>query len=172
MSAMVLLGSGMAKTWNIAVKDEAALAQLAAQLARHVPDTTTILLSGTLGAGKTSFARSFIRALCGDSVEVVSPTFLLVQEYETQGGEMLYHYDCYRIERESELREIGMDELLGAARVLVEWPSQIPSMRWPDDRLELTIEIPAGVPESRRVVAVAHGSVIGKIRETLAHWEG
>lgn len=157
----------MNETWSMTVKNEAALGQLAGELARAVPVGTTLLLSGTLGAGKTSFARAFIWALCGEAVEVVSPTFLLVQEYPSPQG-MIYHYDFYRLEDASDVRELGLDEVIGTATCLIEWPSQV-AFDWPRDRLELSLELQEGDPSVRVVVAAAHGSVLGKVKQCFLH---
>ena len=104
----------------------------AAALARQLPPGTVIALHGTLGAGKTVFARGFARAL-GISEPVSSPTFTLVQEYPFPGG-VLYHLDLYRIDNSANALAFGVDEYLYDPRAytLVEWPERIMDILPPD----------------------------------------
>lgn len=76
---------------------------------------------GEMGAGKTTFIATISKRL--GVKETSSPTFALVNEYETSSGELIYHFDLYRIKRKSELLEFGFQEyLLGAKYVFIEWP--------------------------------------------------
>lgn len=77
-----------------------------------------VLLSGELGAGKTTFVRGIARG-CGSAAPVASPTFQLVRIYP--GRLQLAHVDLYRLEKGDELRDLGLDELLDAGAVVVEW---------------------------------------------------
>lgn len=95
-----------------------------------------IALFGTLGAGKTTLARGVLRGL-GFAGDVASPTFPIVQAYETEPP--LWHVDLYRIEHEGELDELGLDEALLDSALLVEWPERLPRL-WPD-MLRLTLDI-------------------------------
>ncbi len=89
------------------------------------PPHATILLKGDLAAGKTVFARAFIRALMQDpSYVVASPTFQLVQIHETMSGPV-YHYDLYRIDDADELLELDLDAGAAARATLIEWPERL-----------------------------------------------
>src|SRR5471030_3213873 len=105
---------------SIALADETATAALAAALARRARPGDVITLGGPLGAGKTRFARGFITAL-GVADEVPSPTFTLVQTYETASG-MVWHFDLYWLTGPDEVRELGLEEALIDGIVLIEWP--------------------------------------------------
>ena len=101
---------------------ETATERLGAALARGLRPGDAVLLSGELGAGKTTLARFILRAL-GVTDHVPSPTFTLVQSYETPGL-TLHHFDLYRIEEASEMAELGLDDALNDGAALVEWPER------------------------------------------------
>jgi tRNA threonylcarbamoyladenosine biosynthesis protein TsaE len=101
-----------------------------------------IALSGGLGSGKTEFARAFIRARAGRSIEAPSPTFTLVQIYELSDLD-IWHVDLYRIEHEDEIVELGLEEALTGAISLIEWPERLGRML-PRSRLDIAVEIGAG----------------------------
>ena len=95
---------------TLALPDEAATAALAARAARLARPGDAILLDGPLGAGKSAFARAFLRAASGDpALEVPSPTFTLVQSYDLPGG-AAHHMDLYRLDGPAGLPELGWDE--------------------------------------------------------------
>lgn len=85
----------------------------------------TLLLSGELGTGKSTFARAFIKA-AGHEGPVPSPTYTLVEPYTVPGGR-IYHVDLYRVSDEEELRFLGWNELDDGCR-LVEWPERAPGL--------------------------------------------
>ena len=113
-------------------------ARFAAALAPLLRPGDTILLSGGLGAGKTHFARALIQSLLSVPEDVPSPTFTLIQTYETDSAE-IWHADLYRLGDDEELLELGLVEAQETAVTLVEWPE-----RWPDlprRHLELNISM-------------------------------
>ena len=81
-----------------------------------------VLLTGELGAGKTTFVRGVARGT-GSKAPVASPTFQLVRIYP--GRVQLAHVDLYRVENSAELRELGLDELAGDGAVVVEWGDRL-----------------------------------------------
>jgi tRNA threonylcarbamoyl adenosine modification protein YjeE len=97
---------------------------LAGTLAQDAPWPGLILLEGGLGAGKTTFAKAFINALSETPVDVVSPTFTLVQTYDTKKGP-LFHADLYRLKVPEEVEELGLLEAFSSAICLVEWPDRL-----------------------------------------------
>lgn len=96
---------------------------LAARMAELSKKGDVFLLFGTLGAGKSVFARAFVQALC-DAKEVPSPTFTLVQTYNTPNFE-IYHFDLYRLKDPEEIWELNMEEALFGAVCLIEWPEKM-----------------------------------------------
>lgn len=133
------------------ISDTAALgATIAAQLRRG----DLVLLRGDLGAGKTELARAIIRAAAGAAIEVPSPTFTLVQPYETPGL-LITHADLYRLRAVEELGELGLNEALDTGALLVEWPDRAEG-RWPPDRLEIELLIDCAGP-GRRAHMTAQG---------------
>ena len=129
--------------------DELATATLAARLLEALPQDIagwTVLLSGELGAGKSTLARALIRAL-GHTGAVPSPTYTLVEPYELPRGSV-YHVDLYRVSDEEELRYLGWNELDSGLR-LVEWPDRAPGLRESAD-----LEIELGYQEEGRSAEV------------------
>ena len=108
---------------------------LAGAVAGLATSGDVILLAGELGAGKTAFAQGFGAGL-GITEPITSPTFTLARHYE--GSLVLHHLDVYRLERYSELLDVGINELIdGGAVVLIEWGDAVaPAL--PNDYLEIT----------------------------------
>ena len=126
--------------------DEAATAALAARLAAVAAPGDVIALSGELGAGKTSFARAFIRAR-GGTEEVPSPTFTLVQIYELADG-AIWHFDCYRLREPEEAWELGIEDAFLDGISLIEWATRIGPLL-PKRRLDIAL-LPGASPDARR----------------------
>jgi len=108
---------------KIALPDETATRFLGERLGRILRPGDVVALSGPLGAGKTTLARSAISALTGVA-EAQSPTFGLVETYETAGF-TLWHFDLYRLERAQEIWELGFEEAIDGGVMLIEWPERI-----------------------------------------------
>ena len=135
-------------------------------LGRRIADVLrrgdTVTLSGGLGAGKTALARSIIRRFLPRE-EVPSPTFTLVQTYDTPAFS-IWHVDLYRLKAKSEVRELGLDEALDTGVLLIEWPDRMAELL-PRDRLDIAFELEDHASE-RLVKIVARGSWVPRL-ETL-----
>ena len=123
------------------VSDEEAMVRLGAQLGQVIAVGDKIALNGTLGAGKTTFARGVLQGL-GFEEEVPSPTFAIVQQYETPEVRIpIAHADFYRIEEADEIQELGLDDILMDGALIAEWPDRLPDAFWSDAlQIELKIE--------------------------------
>ncbi len=111
------------------LESETATSALAERLAALLRPGDTLLLSGPIGAGKTHFARSLIRArlrTAGRDEDVPSPTYTLVQTY-SDGDVEIWHADLYRLSQPDELIELGLDDAFRSSIVLVEWPDRLGS---------------------------------------------
>jgi tRNA threonylcarbamoyladenosine biosynthesis protein TsaE len=128
--------------------DEAATAALAARISALAEVGDVISLKGDLGSGKTSFARSFIRAR-GEAEEVPSPTFTLVQIYEL-GSAPIWHFDLYRIKSPEEAWELGIEDAFSEGISLIEWPERLGPLL-PRRRLEIEFLF-GDRPEARRAL--------------------
>jgi len=130
--------------------DEAATAALAAQLAARARPGDALLLEGPLGAGKSAFARAFLRAASGDpALEVPSPTFTLVQSYDLPTGPA-FHFDLWRLDGPEGLDELGWEEARDGIS-LIEWPDRLGALR-PAEALTLTLA--PGPTETSRVATL------------------
>jgi len=132
-------GSMTGFVFDLSLKDAAATARFGAALGARLRAGDTILLVGDLGAGKTTFARGMIAALAGVE-DAPSPTYTLVQAYETHDGTPLLHADLYRIEDEDELDELGLDDAFEDSIVLIEWPDRM-GRRVPEEALTLKLSL-------------------------------
>jgi tRNA threonylcarbamoyl adenosine modification protein YjeE len=144
-----------AMTRKFSLEGEGQTRGLAASIGGQVKDGDLICLNGALGSGKTTFARGLIQALQrinGEPEEVISPTFTLVQNYETEAL-TIFHFDLYRVEHEMELLELGFEDALQEGLVLVEWPDKL-GRQLPIDRLDIALE---GVDSRRLATLTGHG---------------
>jgi tRNA threonylcarbamoyladenosine biosynthesis protein TsaE len=128
---------------------------IGAQAAAQAVPGLVIAFTGDLGAGKTAFCRGFLRQL-GYTGRVTSPTFAIVNEYETEEFRVC-HFDMYRILDEDMLYDIGWDDYLdGDAILLIEWSENI-SAALPDDCT--TVEIRRGDTENSRIITILGGNL-------------
>ncbi|HEY9080566.1 tRNA (adenosine(37)-N6)-threonylcarbamoyltransferase complex ATPase subunit type 1 TsaE [Magnetovibrio sp.] len=128
---------------------------LAHDLAQLAEPGDVIALSGDLGAGKTAFARAFIRALTEPDEDVPSPTFTLVQTYEGERFD-IWHFDLYRLEHPEEVFELGIEEALDNAVSLIEWAERM-GPYIPRERLEIRLTVGKG-KNHRQAELIAHNA--------------
>jgi tRNA threonylcarbamoyl adenosine modification protein YjeE len=149
--------------WRIDLPSLQATEAFAGQLAEWLRPGDFLALSGDLGVGKTAFARSLIRSLAGDpSLEAPSPTFTLMQIYDGPGYPIV-HADFYRIRHPDEVANLGWDEAIEGALVLVEWPQRA-EQALKADRLEIDLAmIPELGAEARRATLVGHGAFAARV---------
>ena len=141
-------------TRDMTLPDEAATVALGRVLAPVLTTGDFVTLTGDLGAGKTALARAVIRARLGDDNEdVPSPTFTLIQTYDTPDL-LITHADLYRLDDPSELRELGLNEALDEGAVLMEWPDRMD--RLPSSRLDIVLTLAAG--GAHRASLTGHGT--------------
>jgi tRNA threonylcarbamoyladenosine biosynthesis protein TsaE len=116
---------------HLTLADEAATTRLAGCLAPRLGAGDCLLLSGDIGAGKTSFARALIRARLGHPREdVPSPSFTLVQTYDA-GDVVIWHVDLYRLSGPDGALELGLDAAFDQGLCLIEWPDRLGEMAPP-----------------------------------------
>jgi tRNA threonylcarbamoyladenosine biosynthesis protein TsaE len=119
--------------------DETATEQLGATLAARLKPGDVVGLKGELGAGKTTLARAILRAASDDPQLIVpSPTFTLVEVYETPSG-TYWHFDLYRLETPEQVFELGWEEARAEGIVLLEWPERLGPLL--PRHLSVTLEI-------------------------------
>lgn len=135
-------------------------AALARRIGSSLAPGDVLLLDGPIGAGKTHFARHLILSLLAVPEDVPSPTFTLVQTYDTRAGE-LWHADLYRLAAPDEIEELGLADAFGTAICLVEWPDRLGSLA-PEDALTLRFEADPRDENRRRI----------RFEGTPARWAG
>ena len=99
-------------------------------------------LYGNLGYGKTTFAQYFIRSLNQKTEEVTSPTFSIMQMYDLDEYSDIIHVDCYRMEKQEEFFELGLEELFPHNIVIIEWPEIIENLL-PENTIKIEFSIDA-----------------------------
>lgn len=150
----------MAAQIELHLANEAATERLGEDIAMALRAGDLIGLSGDLGAGKTALARSLIRAMARNkALEVPSPTFTLVQPYETRIP--IFHFDLYRLSNAEELEELGLSEALQSGAALVEWPERAKLPATMTIRLEHE-------GQGRRAIISGAASALARVSRSLA----
>lgn len=145
----------MPSPWTLPSLDEPALARLASEVALMLSVGDLVALRGDLGAGKTTFARALIRALTQDDArEVPSPTFTLIQTYDTPRF-ALTHADLYRLQDAAEIDALDFDSALRTGVVVVEWPERAPALL---NNASFAISLRDNETASRDVTITAQGN--------------
>ena len=148
---------------TFALPDADATTRLGQAIAPLLEPGEAVLLYGPLGMGKSTLARGLIRALTSPDEDVPSPTFTLVQFYESDPA--IAHFDLYRLTRPEEAFEIGLDEALDEGCALIEWPERLgedPGHMLGPDRLTITI---AEDGEGRLATVSGAGAWEAKLKE-------
>lgn len=126
------------QTIHIDSKDE--LDKVARALLEALGDRSVIALFGPMGAGKTTLIRELAAQLGSDDT-VTSPTFALVNQYSADGGQKIFHFDFYRIDKPEEAFDLGYEEYFYSGNLcLVEWPEKIEALL-PDNAMRVGIAI-------------------------------
>jgi len=117
-----------------------ALPRIAAQIIQHFPTQRVFAFYGKMGAGKTTFIQSICKVLGSDDT-VTSPTFALINEYNTTGSTSIFHFDFYRIKNMEEAFDMGYEDYLYSGNYcLIEWPEMIEPLL-PDHIVRVTIDV-------------------------------
>lgn len=123
----------------ISLPSESDTLALGRALAAQAKAGDVITLTGSLGAGKTVLARGFVTARIGTTIDVASPTFTLVNVYDSLEPP-IWHFDLYRLESSDEIEELGLDEALTSGISLIEWPN-IAEGWLPPDHLHIDLRV-------------------------------
>lgn len=111
--------------------------------------------NGEMGAGKTTFIKAICRTL-GVEENITSPTFSLVNEYFTNSGETIYHFDCYRLKNIEEAYDIGTEEYLYSGNLcFIEWPDRIESLL-PNNSINVEIKV---IDNNKREIIIYNESL-------------
>jgi tRNA threonylcarbamoyladenosine biosynthesis protein TsaE len=151
------------------IESEQAMLEFASRVAKAIESGAVIFLNGPLGAGKTTFTRGFLRAF-GYHGKVKSPTYTLVEPYEFD-GQVIFHFDFYRLDNASELEHIGLNEYFTRHSIcLIEWPEKgFPLLPTPDVICDIAfagegreVRVEAGTERGERILAkILHSSLRG-----------
>ena len=134
---------------KITIKDISGLAEAAQEFIAQIGDNKIFAFYGSMGAGKTTFVKALCEAM-GVTDTVNSPTFAIVNEYDTPSGRPIYHFDFYRIKRLAEVYDMGdEDYFYGRGLCFIEWPELIEELL-PEDTVRVNIE---EQPDGSRVVS-------------------
>lgn len=130
-------------TLTIHIPSEQEIPAAAQTLAQAITQSgaTVVAFDGEMGAGKTTIIRQLVKALGANEDEANSPSFSIINEYETPAG-IIYHFDLYRLDSVAEAFDIGADEIIDSGELcLLEWPERIEPLLPPDTaRVQIGIE--------------------------------
>lgn len=150
---------------TLTTRNEAETARLARNLGALLDPGDVLLLEGEVGAGKTYFARQLIQSMQTAPEDVPSPTFTLMQTYDTSRGEVL-HADLYRLSDPDELVELGLLEAFESAICLIEWPDRL-GPDAPASALLMTFE--HGTDEEQRTIRIEGAASVwgARVKEAI-----
>jgi tRNA threonylcarbamoyladenosine biosynthesis protein TsaE len=136
---------------EILIKDKRHLPSSARQLLKHCEGNRIFAFYGAMGSGKTTIIKAICEVL--DVTDMISsPTFTLVNEYRTSGGEAIYHIDFYRIKKQEEVYDFGVEEYLtGDSYCFMEWPELVEEILPPETvRIRITV-----TNEEQRILSIS-----------------
>jgi len=134
----------------ILIKSTEDLKAAARQFVQLIGDRKIFAFYGGMGVGKTTFIKAICKEL-GVDENITSPTFALVNEYDTEGGKLIYHFDCYRLKDVREAYDFGAEEYFYLGNLcFVEWPEIIEQLL-PEDAVEVKINV---LPDESREVII------------------
>lgn len=124
---------------TIEIKSLDNITDAAAEFIKQMGDNTVFAFHGEMGAGKTTFIKAICEKLGVDDV-INSPTFAIVNEYRSNSGELIYHFDFYRINKEEEAFDFGYEDyFFSGSLCFIEWPERIESLL-PHDTVHVTVK--------------------------------
>lgn len=137
-------------TIQIPIPSIEALGDAARQFVEHMGDFTVFAFHGEMGAGKTTFINEVCKVLGVETDSTNSPSFAIINEYRSDTtAELIYHFDCYRLENEQEAEDIGVEDYFDCgALCFIEWPERIADLL-PYDTVKVSITV--NEDESRMV---------------------
>ncbi|MFO7851375.1 MAG: tRNA (adenosine(37)-N6)-threonylcarbamoyltransferase complex ATPase subunit type 1 TsaE [Bacteroidota bacterium] len=137
---------------EITIKNTDQLPAAAEELIRFTKRHNIFAFYGSLGAGKTTL----IKAICdklGTIDMVTSPSFTLVNEYKTHNGDLLYHFDFFRIKTQEEVFDFGFEEyLMSGRKCFIEWPEKVESLL-PEDTVKINIKVKTDLSRTVKVIS-------------------
>lgn len=128
------------ETKTIKIQSLDTIREAAHEFVASMGDYTVFAFNGEMGAGKTTFIKSICEELGVEDV-TNSPSFAIINEYRSETtAELIYHFDCYRLENEAEAEEIGVEDYFySGALCFIEWQERIVDLL-PDDTVQVDVE--------------------------------
>lgn len=132
----------MSRTIEYQIPSQEALPEVAHKFMGEMGDYTVYAFYGPMGAGKTTFINALCKELGVESDVTNSPSFAIINEYRSDTtAELIYHFDCYRLENEVEAEDIGAEDYFDCGAIcLIEWPERIENLL-PDDTVRVEISV-------------------------------
>ncbi|MBD8348669.1 MULTISPECIES: tRNA (adenosine(37)-N6)-threonylcarbamoyltransferase complex ATPase subunit type 1 TsaE [unclassified Dysgonomonas] len=124
---------------TIEIKSLDTITDAAIEFVKQMGDNTVFAFHGEMGAGKTTFIKAICEKL-GVTDVINSPTFAIINEYRADSGELIYHFDFYRINKEEEAFDFGYEDYFYSGCIcFIEWPERIESLL-PHDTVHVTVK--------------------------------